>query len=143
VRPAAEYFGEIADVRVPAEMLKLAEHILETKVAEFDPSKFEDHYETALIEMLKTKQAGAVFKKAAPASEPARVINLMDALRRSIAEGKTTKALPRAKRKRAEAKHEEMRKAPQFKLPIAGGKSKQAAPAAAAPKRAPSARKRA
>jgi len=47
------------DVTIPAEMLKLAEHILDTKAADFDPSKFENHYEVALVNMLEKKQAGA------------------------------------------------------------------------------------
>ena len=58
VRKADEYFEDIADLKIPGEMLKLAEHILETKRADFDPSKFEDRYESAVIELLRKKQAG-------------------------------------------------------------------------------------
>ncbi len=58
VRDAADYFDDIADVKISGEMLKLAQHIMEGKSGEFDPSAFEDHYETALVEMLKQKQAG-------------------------------------------------------------------------------------
>jgi DNA end-binding protein Ku len=69
---------------IPAEMLKLAEHILDTKAGDFDPSRFVDRYETAVVELLKKKQAGVTPKeRPAEASQP-RVINLMDALRRSI-----------------------------------------------------------
>jgi DNA end-binding protein Ku len=65
-------------------MLKLAEHILDSKAADFDPGKFVDHYETALVDLLKKKQAG-IQPKEGPAPVPqARVVNLMDALRRSI-----------------------------------------------------------
>ena len=39
-------------------MLKLAEHIVESKAAKFDPSELVDHYESAVVEMLKQKQAG-------------------------------------------------------------------------------------
>ena len=68
----------------PAEMLKLAEHILDSKAADFDPNTFVDRYETALVELLNPKQAG-IAPKQGPAPVPqARVINLMDALRRSI-----------------------------------------------------------
>ena len=45
VREAEDYFDDLPDIKVPADMLKLAEHILESKAAEFDPSHFEDHYE--------------------------------------------------------------------------------------------------
>ena len=83
VRDEADYFDDIPDIKVPKDMLELAEHILETKKAKFDPSKFEDRYETALKQLIKAKQAG---KKppAAPAPKPSNVINLMDALRRSV-----------------------------------------------------------
>ena len=57
VRDAADYFDDISDVKISGEMLKLAQHIMEEKSGEFDPSAFEDHYETALVEMLK-QEAG-------------------------------------------------------------------------------------
>jgi len=98
VRDEAAYFDEIPDMKIPGEMLKLAEHILEGKAADFDPGTFEDHYETALVEMLRKKQAGLPVATDAPAHRPANVVNLMDALRRSIAaeDGKRTTA-PRAR----------------------------------------------
>jgi DNA end-binding protein Ku len=84
VRDAAAYFEDVADVKVPGEMLKLAEHILASKVGDFDPSTFVDHYEAALVDLLKKKQAG-IAPKATPAVVPERrVINLMDALKKSI-----------------------------------------------------------
>jgi DNA end-binding protein Ku len=84
VRKAADYFEDIKDVKVPGEMLKLAEHILDSKTADFDPSTFVDHYEVALVELLKTKQAGVPPQKSAAPVPERRVINLMDALRRSL-----------------------------------------------------------
>ncbi|MBS0535310.1 MAG: Ku protein [Proteobacteria bacterium] len=82
VRDEKNYFDDIPNIKVPADMLKLATHILETKKGKFDPSKFEDRYETALMELIKAKRAG---KKPVTVSEPkpSNVINLMDALRRS------------------------------------------------------------
>jgi DNA end-binding protein Ku len=148
VRDSASYFDEIPDVPIPKEMLSLAEHILESKAGDFDPSQFEDHYETALVEMLRQKQAGVV-PKAAPAAQPsARVINLMDALRRSVAqhtgsEAKAPKPAKQPNKKRADAKQEEGRKQPQFKLPIAGGKKKQSQEAGKPVARPGAARKRA
>ena len=83
---AEEHFEDIPDVKIPGEMLKLAEHILDTKAADFGPSKFEDHYETALVELLKKKQAGFKPPKGKEGvAAPRNVINLMDALRASIA----------------------------------------------------------
>jgi DNA end-binding protein Ku len=61
-------------VPMPADMLELAEHILESKAADFDPAKFEDHYHTALIELLQRKRAGLPMRSQPPAPAPARVI---------------------------------------------------------------------
>ena len=94
VRDQKAYFEDIPDLKLPAEMKQLAAHIVETKASHFDPTKFVDHYETALVELLRAKQAGRVVE--APKEEPApqRVINLMDALRASI--GAETKKKPAA-----------------------------------------------
>jgi DNA end-binding protein Ku len=78
------YFEDIPDINIPAEMLELARHIIRTKEGKFDISKFEDHYETALLQMIRAKQAGRPAEAARP-QQPANVINLMDALRRSAA----------------------------------------------------------
>ena len=82
VRDEGDYFDDIPNIKVPADMLKLAVHILETKKGKFDPAKFRDRYEDALNELIKAKRAG----KAPPViaePRPSNVINLMDALRRS------------------------------------------------------------
>ena len=96
VRDASDYFDDIADIKMSGEMLKLAEHILATKSGEFDPAQFQDQYETALVEMLRQKQAG--FKPPKTKEKPAapNVVNLMDALRQSIAAGRRTPAAGKA-----------------------------------------------
>ena len=92
VRNAKDYFDEIPEIKVPGEMLKLAEHILDTKKDEFDPATFVDRYEEAVVKMLQKKQSGVVVPKASGAhAAPKNVINLMDALRRSVESGKTQK----------------------------------------------------
>jgi DNA end-binding protein Ku len=94
VRKEDEYFDDIADEKIPKDMLELASHIVETKSGHFEPDKFEDHYEDALKELLKKKQSGQ--KIEAPRERaPSKVINLMDALRRSVeAEGSTDRRKP-------------------------------------------------
>ena len=88
VRDEDAYFDEIPSTKVPADMLKLATHILESKKGKFDPAKFEDRYETALKGLVKAKQAGRAVPVASE-SRPSNVVNLMDALRRSAkADGK-------------------------------------------------------
>jgi DNA end-binding protein Ku len=84
VRKEDEYFADIPDVKVPGDMLKLAEHIVESKVAGFDPSELIDHYEVAVVEMLKQKQAGKPVRREAERHSAPRSGNVIDLLKRSI-----------------------------------------------------------
>ena len=68
VRDEKEYFDDIQDVKVTKDMLDLAKHIVEQKSAEFDPEKFEDRYEAALIDLINQKRNGVPAAKAAPKS---------------------------------------------------------------------------
>jgi DNA end-binding protein Ku len=82
VRDERDYFDDIPSERVTKDMLDLAGHIIKTKSGHFNPEKFEDHYERALKELLRKKDRGE--KIEVPHDrEPANVINLMEALRRS------------------------------------------------------------
>ncbi len=84
VRGEQPYFEDIPELNIPKEMRDLAGHIIETKSADFEPAKFEDRYENAMIELVKSKETGRPV--AAPeAPRPSNVVNLMDALRKSIA----------------------------------------------------------
>ena len=87
VRQDAEYFNGISDVEVPEEMLDIAEVIIGRKSGHFEPEKFTDRYEEAVVSMIRAKQAGEQF--AVPETPaPGKVVNIMDALRRSLeAEG--------------------------------------------------------
>src|SRR6201746_917421 len=82
VRDPAEYFDDIQDVKVTKDMLDLARHIVDQKSGSFEPSKFEDHYEAALQELIEKKRAG---KPIAPKERPRgeNVVDLMEALRKS------------------------------------------------------------
>jgi DNA end-binding protein Ku len=78
-----EYFDDIQDVKVTKDMLDLARHIVNQKAGHFQPDKFEDQYETALIDLINQKRAGKpLTAKARPRGE--NVVDLMDALRKSI-----------------------------------------------------------
>jgi DNA end-binding protein Ku len=83
VRKEDEYFDDIEDEKITKDMMDLAAHIVETKSGHFKPEQFEDHYEEALKELLKKKQAGERIEVPRE-REPAKVISLMDALRRSV-----------------------------------------------------------
>lgn len=84
VRSEESYFDDVADVKLPAEMRELAAHIVKTKSGHFDASKFEDHYETALVDLLRRKQEGKRIEPIREAPRPSNVVNLMDALRKSV-----------------------------------------------------------
>ena len=83
VHAASAYFDEIPDTELPKQMLDLAKHIIEKMSGKFEPDSFEDRYESALIELIRSKQKGLPVK-AQPVHKQANVINLMDALRRSV-----------------------------------------------------------
>ncbi len=87
VRKSAEYFEDIPDIKPDEDMLELASKLIEQKVTTFDPKKYEDRYETALLEMIKQKLKGHKPIHAA-APERGNVINLMDALKASLGQSK-------------------------------------------------------
>jgi DNA end-binding protein Ku len=86
VRNSAEYFDDVQDVRITKDMLELAKHIVDQKSGHFDPSKFEDHYEAALQDLLNKKQSGQPIARVETRST-GNVVNLMDALRASLKGG--------------------------------------------------------
>jgi DNA end-binding protein Ku len=129
VRSEQEYFDEIQDVKVTKDMLDLAKHIVTQKTATFDPEKFEDHYEEALTELINAKRNGkTVGAKPRPKGE--NVVDLMDALKKSIASQSPSQG---KKPRKASAGQKEML------LPIEG--KKPAAKRAAKPERATGRRK--
>jgi DNA end-binding protein Ku len=122
VRKAGDYFDDIPDVKIAPDMLKLAQHIVAQKEGEFDPASFRDHYEEAVIEIIRKKQTHVPVSKGSDRpSAPKNVVNLMDALKRSLARGNEANPpiKPKAKR-RAEGQGEML-------LPIAGKKGKETA----------------
>jgi DNA end-binding protein Ku len=103
VRKQADFFDDIEDEQVPKDMLELATHIVKTKAGHFDPAKFSDQYEDALKDLLQRKQSGAKIEHTKE-REPANVINLMDALRRSVQGERQTPAAVRPKQAAAQPK---------------------------------------
>jgi DNA end-binding protein Ku len=131
VRSEKEYFDDIQDVKITKDMLDLAKHIVEQKSGSFEPGQFEDRYESALIELINQKRNGIpAAAKAAPKSS-GNVINLMDALKRSLASEKQSAPAPAAKGKKprkAAAGQREML------LPISGKRAAKEEPKAQEPK---------
>ncbi|MGC2788085.1 MAG: Ku protein [Roseiarcus sp.] len=88
VRDEAIYFGDIGEIQIPKDMLALAEHILESKAATFDPTQFHDRYEEAVVAMLNEKRAGAPIPKQRPMPRIVAGTDLMAALKQSIEKAK-------------------------------------------------------
>lgn len=88
VRDEDDYFDRIPNPRISKDMIDLAEHILDSKSSKFNPDKFKDKYETALKALVKRKAAGKTIEMSEPEKTSDNVIDLMEALRRSL--GKKT-----------------------------------------------------
>jgi DNA end-binding protein Ku len=86
IRDEKEFFDSIPDSKPSKQMLEIAEKIIEQQEAAFDPSEFKDRYEDALRALIKQKEKGETPVEAPPPSEE-KVVNLMDALKRSLREG--------------------------------------------------------
>ena len=79
-----EAFEGLSDTRPDPEMVEIADLLIAKKTGEFDPSDFEDRYETALIKMLEAKKAGRKPPKPVAPPKADNVINLADVLRKSL-----------------------------------------------------------
>jgi DNA end-binding protein Ku len=117
VRDDAPYFEDIGEDEPDQEMLELAEALIDKKSGKFDPSEFKDNYQDALLELVKAKIKGQE-PVMAKAPERGKVVNLMDALKRSLDDGEAKKPPARS----------QPRKAPAAKQPArsGGAKKKQA-----------------
>lgn len=108
LRDEDQYFDDIPTPQITREMVDLAAHILDTKSSKFDPHKFRDKYEAALRALVKRKAAGRTIE--APKEEPeSNVVNLMDALKRSL--GHRKRAAVHSGRKRSPSHARRKRKA--------------------------------
>ncbi|MBH5369091.1 non-homologous end joining protein Ku [Bradyrhizobium glycinis] len=139
VRSEQEYFDEIQDVKVTKDMLDLARHIVNQKAGRFQPEKFEDHYETALIALINEKRAGKVIRpKERPKGE--NVVDLMEALRRSVGKEAGKEPAPAKADKPAKKPRKAAAGQKEMLMPIAGKKA--AAKETSAKKQASGARRK-
>ena len=111
IRGEDAVFEDIPDMKLPDQMIGLAEDIIDRMSGKFEPETSEDRYENVMIELIRSKQAGLPAPKEKAPAKPANVVNLMDALRRSIedtgggkvkpAKSAAKKAEPAARKKKA------------------------------------------
>jgi DNA end-binding protein Ku len=121
LRDPAEYFSEIKKTQVDSDQLALAKELIQRKAAKFAPEKFHDEYEAALKEMVEAKVNHAPLPKDESAPRAGKVINLMDALRKSVRSG-ATDSDDAPESKPAKKKSVAPKKGPQLVKPEAGGK---------------------
>jgi DNA end-binding protein Ku len=129
VRPA-EFAGK-PEAQIDPDLVALAETIIERKSGKFEPAAFHDRYQDALRELVESKLKGEVTAASRAVAEPPKVVNLMDALKRSLAReeasapGRATSAAS-ARRPRPASD----RRQPALLLPVAGGRDAKAKPEA-------------
>ena len=103
LRNPADYFDDIKKVTVDEDQLSLAKELIKRKTAKFNPEKFKDEYEAALRKMVKGKVQHAPIPQDEPVGKSAKVINLMDALRKSVQRDPSPAPKKKATRKPAAA----------------------------------------
>jgi DNA end-binding protein Ku len=84
LRKPADYFGDIKKVTVDDDQLGLAKELIKRKTAKFAPEKFKDEYEAALREMVEARLHNLPIPRDEPKKPSGKVVNLMDALRKSV-----------------------------------------------------------
>jgi DNA end-binding protein Ku len=111
LRDAKTYFGSIQDHTIDKKQLALANELIRAQSAPFRLENFRDDYEAALRELIEAKRK----EKPLPISEGkprARVINLMDALKRSVSESNQKENRPNGDRPRARSSARSSKKGP-------------------------------
>jgi DNA end-binding protein Ku len=109
VRDPADTFGDIKAVKPPAQMIEIAHKIIDQLEGPFDPSEFNDRYEDALRKLIKEKQKGHTIE-APDAPREAEVVDLMDALKRSLGQpGGARRKAPAARAGTKPATHRKAR----------------------------------
>jgi DNA end-binding protein Ku len=103
IRKPEDFFGSIADAEVDEDQLAIMEQIIARKTRKFEPKRFVDHYQQAVKELVEEKLQGKLPEKS-PERRPAQVINLMDALKRSLAAEEREESAPTRRKAAAPAK---------------------------------------
>ena len=106
VRDEKPYFNGVPQPRIPKDMVKIAEHILDSKAGHFNAAKFKDQYENALKKLVRRKASGKKIEIEEPEKKSDNVVDLMEALRNSVKGGKSaSRSGAKAKRGKAKKAH--------------------------------------
>lgn len=143
VRDEDAAFDAVEDVRVAPDMVDLAVHIVKSKAGHFDPGTFEDRYDEAVLALIRSKQEGRP-PPLPPEPGSSNVINLMEALRRSVKSGQGTTAPAAAGPKAKSSSKTSSSKTPSSKTPSSKPSGKRASrpPAARRPATTPAVKAR-
>jgi DNA end-binding protein Ku len=129
LRDPAEYFGEIKKTSIDSDQLSLAKELIKRKSSPFKPDAFKDEYEVALKQMVEAKVNNAPLPAEEPAPKSGKVINLMDALRKSIAPASESKpSAPAKKLTEKPAEKPADKKGPRLVKPVPKATQKAAKP---------------
>jgi DNA end-binding protein Ku len=101
IQKSKSFFEDIPEVKPEKDMLSLAEELIERKAGSFDPKQFKDTYDLSLRELINAKKEKREPEAIEEPQVGAKVINLMDALKRSVSRKEEAKS---ARRKSAPAK---------------------------------------
>ena len=107
MRSASSVVGEIKEPAAEAEELSLATHLIERSTSKFDLAAYTNDYVAAVKKLVERKRKGKTIEAPEPEAKPEKVVNIMDALRQSLAKGKSSgakmKAVKKASRKKTAA----------------------------------------
>jgi DNA end-binding protein Ku len=105
VRSADTLFKEIADVKIDKEALDLAKELIQRKTGKFEPEQFKDEYTEAVWELIQAKLEHRAPDIVTELPGTAKVINIMDALKKSVQQGKGASAGKTAAKRGAASAH--------------------------------------
>ncbi len=94
VRDASAYFEDVPDMKVEKALMEMAEQLVSSRVAAFDPTTFRDRYEEAVIAMLERKKTGLPAQPRRAATSDTGVIDFAEALRKSLEKGGKAAKVP-------------------------------------------------
>jgi DNA end-binding protein Ku len=101
LRDPADYYKDFKKPTVDKKQLAMAEQLIRSYSDNFEPAAFKDDFEAALREFVRAKLANKPLPKRPPEAKPGKVIDLMDALKRSLAERKNGHAKSKTRRNKA------------------------------------------